>query len=374
MKNIYSILVLMAGFLCFTACEDDRDSNPTLQEPTVFKLNTPAYADAPYDLEKSTVIELTCSQPDYGFTAAAVYTVQISLVNDFGTEGAFETLPSTYTTAKMNVDASEIAVVATGLATEPEANFPIQTKIYLRLKAALSNGMGEVYSNSIELSDVRLHFALPPVVVPTEMNIIGGFCDWNWNNSAPMVLTYDNNGTFWRLLYVPEGSGLKFNTVKDWDGGQFGATAEVNDNAGAGTGSDGDGNITVTNGGWYLIVLRATVVGRTINYVVEFNAPNVYLMGPANGGSWDAKPEQLFTVPTTADASFVSPAFVAVPAADTGVRACVFISGADWWKTEFMVFDGVLKYRATGGDQDRVVGAIGQKLYINFTKATGEIK
>jgi hypothetical protein len=39
-----------------------------------------------------------------------------------------------------------------------------------------------------------------------------------------------------------------------------------------------------------------------------------------------------------------------------------------------MVFDGELKYRATGGDQERVNGKKGQVLKINFTKGTGSIE
>jgi hypothetical protein len=39
-----------------------------------------------------------------------------------------------------------------------------------------------------------------------------------------------------------------------------------------------------------------------------------------------------------------------------------------------MVFDGAIVYRGMGGDQDRVAGSAGQKLYLNFTNETGEIK
>jgi hypothetical protein len=39
-----------------------------------------------------------------------------------------------------------------------------------------------------------------------------------------------------------------------------------------------------------------------------------------------------------------------------------------------MVFDGSIKYRGTGGDQDRVTASAGQKLYLNFSTDKGEIK
>jgi hypothetical protein len=39
-----------------------------------------------------------------------------------------------------------------------------------------------------------------------------------------------------------------------------------------------------------------------------------------------------------------------------------------------MVFDNKIVYRGMGGDQDRIQGMAGQKLYLNFGTETGEIK
>src|SRR5574344_168515 len=54
MKNINIIAGLMMGTLVlFSACDSDRDDNPTLQTPNTFTLNTPAYAAANIDLSAS---------------------------------------------------------------------------------------------------------------------------------------------------------------------------------------------------------------------------------------------------------------------------------------------------------------------------------
>ncbi|BEG98192.1 SusF/SusE family outer membrane protein [Bacteroides sedimenti] len=371
MKKITILASLFLGLSLFTACDSDRDSNPILQDPTTFVLNTPAYSTSEYDLEKSKSIELTCSQPDYGFTAATIYSVQISLNNDFKTEGAFADLATTYTTAKMNVDASEVAVAATNLALaegKTEADFPLITKVYVRLKAALTNGMGAIYSNPVTLSNVRVHFALPPVLLPTAMNIIGGgIGGWDWNaNALEMVPTFDNNGTFWRIIYVTEGGEIKFNSVKDWNGGEFGTSATLVDNADAGLG--GDGNISVANAGWYLVVVKSTLVGRNINYTVEFNAPKVYMMGNTVGG-WDIKDENSFTVPADGTGFFVSRPLDATDE----VRMCVKLTDLDWWKTEFIVLaDGKISYRGTGPDQERYKVDAGKRVYLNFMTGKGK--
>ena len=67
LKKINILTSILVATALLTACEDDRDSNPTIQEPTTFVLNTPANATYNvYDLNQSKNIELTCTQPDYG--------------------------------------------------------------------------------------------------------------------------------------------------------------------------------------------------------------------------------------------------------------------------------------------------------------------
>ena len=83
MKHIFKSALLLLMTVClFAACDDDHDSNPTLTAPTEFRLNTPALANVPIDLAKSQIVELTCSQPNYGFTASTQYTIQVSLSPD----------------------------------------------------------------------------------------------------------------------------------------------------------------------------------------------------------------------------------------------------------------------------------------------------
>ena len=85
-KIFKSALLLMAVAFMFTACSDDRDSNPVLQQPDSFVLNTPAYAAQAIDLINSETVNLTWSQPDYGgFPVAAEYTVEVSATNEWNT-------------------------------------------------------------------------------------------------------------------------------------------------------------------------------------------------------------------------------------------------------------------------------------------------
>ncbi len=405
MKRFYIIASLLIGAVAFSACEE-KLAEPVLNEPTEFVLNNPVLMNQPCDLAKSDYIELVCSQPDYGFTAATTYQVQVSLDGKF--ENPFDakkitgdhvTIGVDYTNTRINVSAEEMAIALTQLRSvlltaedpditedEMKAMFPYETPAYVRVKASLTNsGKGEIISNTVTFTNFNVPYSLPEVFVPKEFFIVGQYNGWDWGTAFDFVPAYDNKmdgkgkeGTFWRIIYLPEG-GFKVNAAKVWDGGEVGYVKDdplytYVDNAKSGLTASDDGNMVVTKAGWYIVVARLAVDGRDIKYTFEINEPNVYLIGSVAGMTdWATLPEWKFTVPADADGEFVSPAFIADAAADSGVRACVNI-GIDWWKTEFMIFGGKIEYRGTGGDQERVLGNKGQKLYLNFTEGTGSIK
>lgn len=62
-KILKSFLIIGLGLGIFTACDDDRDSNPTLISPTEFVLNTPAISGTVIDLANSSSIEYPVHNP-----------------------------------------------------------------------------------------------------------------------------------------------------------------------------------------------------------------------------------------------------------------------------------------------------------------------
>lgn len=206
---------------------------------------------------------------------------------------------------------------------------------------------------------------------PKEMYMIGGFCGWDWAQSAEMIPVNGTDATvFWTIRYVNAGEGFKFNTNTAWDGGEFGYDGATVGTCVAGAVTSDGGNLAVENGGWYIFVIDNSGVKPVLN-VYE---PNVYVFGAANGGTWNSTEEWKFQIVGDRDAEwpFVSPTLLATDGSDSScLRLCVELPGYDWWKTEFIFYDGEISYRGDGGDQARVGNAAG-KCYLNFV--TGKAK
>lgn len=392
MKNLKIFTAILLGVFAIASCEE-QDREPVFQEPTEFVLNTPSCVNGVYDLDNSTSFVLTCSQPDYGFTAATTYTVEMSLYEDFIDASAstgeeivenFEVV-GTSTKAKIEVSAANVAVALTNLAGGDPEDYPKTVTAYVRVRAVLTkSGKGEIVSNIVTIPAMKFSYSLPPVNAPEDMYLIGAFNDWAWDKSNAMVKVNGNSAesalnSFWQIVWLPENCGMKFNSKKLWDGNETGyAGCTVKDNASAGVTSSDDGNIVVGKAGWYLVVIDAAVNGRDLVYTISFNVPKIYLFGKGTAGdSWSAEEANVFTIPDKADGEFISPAFDEdLDGTDDGgcVRACVVLDGHEWWHTEFIVLEGKIVYRETGGDQDRVGGKAGQRLYLKFSDGTGSIK
>ena len=393
MKKLnYIILGLLSLLSANVSCDSPKEDNAIYNEPTSFVLNTPAYADAVYDLKNTSSLVLTCSQPDYGFAAAVDYTVQISVDGDWESDKV-QTLSEVSNSAVITVDANELDVLicqALGVASEEEMpTEPI--KLYVRVKAEIppvekgSELNSVIYSNTITLNRVMPYYALPDMELPTSMYMIGNFCGWDWSTAPKMIAVNGHPELFWVIRYVKAGEGFKFSSTPDWSGNQFGydtSIVSIAHNVAGEVSADGDGNFVVTKGGWYIFGVATEIVGRSYKYTIDILPPDVYVYGNANGGTWDKSEDWKFDVIDDPDAEwpFVSPTVLATPGNDNDgcLRLCICpdewsVGSVDWWATEFIFFDGNISYRADGGDQDRVGNPAG-KVYLNFVTGKGKVE
>lgn len=318
MKNKYIIGALLVGIISlFASCSDDNDSNPTLIQPKEFVLNTPAYANETIDLEKSTGLELTWSQPKYTADNApinATYEVQVSPTNSFtvstdeaAADESGEKVPDyavlSNTTQKCNISASaeEMDKALVKILKWTEENVPAEQEMYVRVNAYILEGtsrLNPVASNSVKLN-VKPYYIELKDAVPTMWYLVGNMFGAKWANdknigvdALPMFLkpnfSYDKKTGAGEIEYTnffltdefdekAESAVAGFKILPssfDWDYSMDGG-GKLKDNIAyrGSTNSDG-GHILAGADGYYTITLNtanntATMVkyeGNVTNY------------------------------------------------------------------------------------------------------------
>lgn len=398
MKNIFRLFMLpaLAMPLLFTACDEDRDSNPTLDLSHVsenFVLNTPPYAqNNTYDLIAANNLTLTCSQPNYGGIPYVVrYYVQASIDNTFdelrdSTHCA--ELSTSFTTASMNVDASELngAVVAMYQKANPtEAVVPDDMPVYIRLRAVLNGTndatLGQTYSNVITLPHVKATYEAPDATYPDQLFIVGSSIQTSWQSWKRVQPVSQLKGMYFTMAYFDAGAEFKWGfTNNDYRG--INSRLTIDDQASAGISEGDQENIKVANAGWYVLYFEGAITSdnKNIDWTLHFYPAHAYIIGANAGGDWtDSNSAWELTPSATKDGQWESPAFQG----GGELRAYVKVPGFDWWRTEFTLYNGSLYWRnfdipdnwgSNVGTAYSVSGTAGQKLYVNFDANTGEVR
>ena len=199
MKNKYIIGAMLVGIISlFASCSDDNDSNPTLIQPTEFKLNTPEYVNSTIDLEHSTGLSLSWSQPKYTADNAPInvtYEVQVSPTNSFtvstdetAADESGEKVPDyavlSHTTqlCKTSASAEEIDKALVKILKWTEDNVPAEQEMYVRVNAYILEGtshLNPIASNSVKLN-VKPYYIELKDAVPTMWYLVGNMFGGKW--------------------------------------------------------------------------------------------------------------------------------------------------------------------------------------------------
>ena len=251
MKNKYMMGALLFGIISlFASCSDDNDSNPTLIQPTEFTLNTPEYANATIDLEHSTGLGLTWSQPKYTAENApvnATYEVQVSPTNSFtvstdeaAADESGEMVPDyavlSNTTQKCNISASaeEMDKALVKILKWTEGNVPATQEMYVRVNAYIlegTNHLNPIASNSVKLN-VKPYYIELKDAVPTMWYLVGNMFGAKWANdknigvdALPMFLkpnfSYDKKTGAGEIEYTNYFLTGDYNDKAECDGAGF---------------------------------------------------------------------------------------------------------------------------------------------------------
>ena len=316
MKNKYIIGAMLVGIISlFASCSDDNDSNPTLIQPTEFKLNTPEYVNSTIDLEHSTGLGLTWSQPKYTADNAPInvtYEVQVSPTNSFtvSTDEAaadesgekvadYGVLSHTTQLCNTSASAEEIDKALVKILKWTDGNVPATQEVYVRVNAFIQEGVSRlnpIASNSVKLTVIPYYIELKDAV-PTMWYLVGNMFGAKWAgdksigvDALPMFLkpnySYDKKTGAGEIEYTNyfltgayndkaecADAGFKILPASfSWDysmnadGGKAGTIVYRGD-----TGSDG-GHIVAPEAGYYTITINtANNTATMVKYEDEVN-------------------------------------------------------------------------------------------------------
>ena len=382
--------------LLFTSCDDDRDSNPTLDLSHLsegFVLNTPALAENnTYDLKSAKSLKLTCSQPNYGGIPYVVrYYVQVSIDPKFVSDptATHTELATSYKTAEMEVNASEVndAVVALFQAANPDTSVPEEMPIYIRLRAVLEitadSNLGETYSNVITLPSVKASYEAPDAKFTDNLFLIGDGIQTSWESWKAIPQVYGLTGNYYGVIYMQAGGEFEWGTENnDYRG--YNRLKEINDEAGAGITEGDEHKIKVANAGWYTLYFKGKITEdkKNIDWALTIYPTQVYLLGACMNQTcdpWVFDEAYALKAPADKNGKWESPAFLA----SAELRAAVKVGTLDWYTTEFTIYKGnvfwrryniVKSWAETEGEAYSVTTTVGQKLYIDFDNTTAEVK
>lgn len=201
---------------------------------------------------------------------------------------------------------------------------------------------------------------------PSALYMIGdGVGDWSWDNTdLPMIPVNSHPNLFWKIVWMDGSGSFKIFPQKGWDNG---IGQPVKDLATPSNLYDfGTENIPVpSNPGYYMVVVDYTAKK------ISVSTPAVYLIGNTIG-SWEtSNPAGLFTVDNANSVVTITKTL----AADELRIYAWHPWFTDWWQSEFIILNGKIAFRGTGGDQTRVpVTAGSHTVNLNFKTGDGSIQ
>lgn len=305
MKNklLLGTLLIFSIASLFTSCKDDRDDNPTFRTPTEFKVNTSAFTNKYIQLSDDNTVNLTWSQPNYGYNALATYYIQVGLVqadnsiiwctknikdaegNVIGQEDDYNV--NSYNKCDADISAADIAMDINqidGLKKIEDYVDKGFRKIAIRVKACLVENKKVVSGSEIISEPVFFNYvrSYPIVKKPAKIYLIGSPNKWLApipSNAAELAAwaieeTEIGNKVFEGTFDIPAGDlQFRFYTyLKDWgtDSDPLGSIgSQTNDAPIACKFEDGvySGELTAGKGTWKF----ASFVGGKVTFNVDLN-------------------------------------------------------------------------------------------------------
>lgn len=274
MRKLSLLFLSIVGLLALSSC-DKGEMGPVMSTSPGAPSITSPDAGSSYVLTESaaadTAMTVEWTVPDYGFTAAVTYDVQMGVAGD--------NFASPIDLGNVNQPKYSITVgdlnnrlLANGFAPDQE------TLAQFRVVASVSDSLDPMISEPISLAftpyEVIINY--PEIYVPGNYQAASGYTsDWS-PDVAPALTSLKSDDKYEGYVYMANGSNLfKFTPDRNWD-------ADWGDTGADGTLDAGGDNITLADAGYYKInVDLNTLTYTTLNTTWG-------LIGSATPNGWDS--------------------------------------------------------------------------------------
>jgi len=212
-KYIKSSVLFAAIAMLFTACDSDRDDNPTLgpnHTASEFVVNTSAVADQFIQLTPDNTVNLTWTQPNYGVNTVVNYKVQVGLKEN-GTDKWGDYLETGFTSCNVNISGEEIAKAICkldGFKTEDDYVDQGFREVIMRVAANIKTTSSQLIEGTEILSNtVSFKHMAAYCMVPTKgtLYVIGSCCGWPEPSGSNKQTLLDGG---WYIMETEIGSNL----------------------------------------------------------------------------------------------------------------------------------------------------------------------
>ena len=286
-KYFKSGLLFAAFAMLFTACDSDRDDNPTLgpnHTATTFVLNESSLADQYIQLSPDNTVNLTWSQPDYGINTVVNYQIEVGLNNKW------EILETGFTSCNAQISGEEIAKAICkidGFATEDDYVDMGFRQVDMRVTANIQTTQSEVIPGTVITSNiVSFKHMAAYCNIPSKATlwIIGSCCGWPEPSPSNKDKLLEGN---WYIMETEIGSKVFEGDVEmpagdltfrfyakltGWDGGDsYGFKVDDEATEITLTNNVYSGNGMTGKGSWFI----AGFPGGTMHLTVDMNKNTV---------------------------------------------------------------------------------------------------
>lgn len=347
-------LLLPLLLVGLSACERSNADNPVLPnisnaKAPVLHLGKEMTKEIAIDLDNLGVLELTWDAADLGEQIPVNYSLTAT-AGDKSVE-----FPTTSGSNKVEIDhktLNEKALGGLGLEVDKKATITF----VVTASPLLDSGSPALKDATVSSAPLEITLTPTKPKFPEQLFMIGQeFGSWNWDSDGVVEMTpvHSHPGMFWAVRHISDpANGFKWNTTRAWGGDFFALEKSVGF-------TTHDNNAFVDKPGVYMFFVDYTTKTITIEPAKVFGIGDAF-------GSWDTgkhpfEVEGGKMVGTTTGAS------------ELRIYATTSAASVDWWQMEFVILQGKIAYRGTGGDQERVPVTAGQKVTLDFNTGVGSI-